>query len=151
MLFGQIGFHCPVDGMMQVGFDCVEDMVVHQQGSADIAVRCPKCGTLVKISSQTPIIPRAVVEQLARDLHIPLKDGKFSFSNVLGRMTGQHGIDQIGDSCSSDCDCSDTPLLSSRDLTDTEDKQLEYFAFELDQMESVDEFLARTVTDADEH
>ncbi|MCL2680356.1 MAG: hypothetical protein FWF11_02610 [Coriobacteriia bacterium] len=143
MLFGQIGFNCPVDGMMQVGFDCVEDMVVHEQGNADIAVRCPRCGTVVRISSQVPIIPRAVVEQLARDLSIPLEDGKFSFSHVLGRIAG-HGFDQ-GCAAFSDeeCSCNAAPQQQEQDLTEEQDKKLEYFAFELDQIDSVDEFLSR--------
>jgi len=134
---------------MQVGFDCVEDMVVHEQGNADISVRCPKCDTLVQISSQAPIIPKAVVEQLARDLHIPLEDGKFSFSNVLSRISS-HGFDPDNDYGYGDSDCTgckgEQPQYTE-DLTEKQDKQLEYFAFELDQMQSVDEFLARTDED----
>ena len=151
MLFGQIGFHCPYDGQVQAGFDCVEDMIVHDEGKTEISVRCPKCGTLVRISSQAPIIPQGVLEQLVEELHITKKDGKLNFSDLIGQIASgmnPHGEGALygsdEDSCA-DCHSSHNNLeeMAQRELTQGEGNQLEYFSRELEKIESVDDFLNR--------
>jgi hypothetical protein len=146
MLFGQIGFQCPYDGQVQAGFDCVEDMVVHEEGKTEISVRCPKCGTLVRISSQTPIIPPNIIAQLAEELSVSLQDGKFNFSDLMNQIAGTSGqlgsmgFEQEVDDCS---DCHKLEDMADRELTSSEGNQVEYFARELEKIESVDDFLTR--------
>jgi len=150
MLFGQIGFLCPVDGQVQAGFDCVEDMVVHEEGRTEISVRCPKCDTLVRIASQTPIIPPQVIDQLAQELSISMKDGRLNFSDLIGQVAGMSdsfGFEDDGGSCGS---CSghshsgpDLEELAKRELNSAEGNQVEFFARELEKLESVDDFLKR--------
>ena len=148
MLFGQIGFRCPYDGQVQAGFDCVEDMVVHEGGKTEISVRCPKCGTLVRIASQTPIIPPNIIAQLAEELSISMKDGKFNFSDLMNQVAGVSGqlspstFDDHDDSCS-DCSSQNLEDMIDRELTPSEGNQVEYFARELEKIESVDDFLTR--------
>ncbi|MCL2437555.1 MAG: hypothetical protein FWC99_00460 [Coriobacteriia bacterium] len=144
MLFGQIGFQCPYDGQVQAGFDCVEDMVVHEEGKTEISVRCPKCGTLVRITSQAPIIPPNVIEQLAQELSVSMKDGKLNFADLISQVTG--GSDQLSfeaeeENCG-DCHQSLEDLVD-RELTPGEGNQVEYFARELEKIKSVDDFLMR--------
>jgi len=148
MLFGQIGFLCPVDGQVQAGFDCVEDMIVHEEGRTEISVRCPKCDTLVRIASHVPIIPPQVIEQLAQELSITMQDGKLNFSDLIGQVAGVSGSFGFGaddDSCGS-CSGHDVPDLADmadRKLSTAEGNQVEFFARELEKIESVDEFLMR--------
>jgi len=149
MLFGQIGFLCPVDGQVQAGFDCVEDMVVHEEGRTEISVRCPKCDTLVRIASQAPIIPPQVIEQLAQELSISMKDGKLNFSDLIGQVAGISGTFGFdagdGESCGG-CSGHSTPdfeEMAHRELSSAEGNQVEFFARELEKLESVDEFLMR--------
>ncbi|MCL2402625.1 MAG: hypothetical protein FWC86_00055 [Coriobacteriia bacterium] len=143
MLFGQIGFQCPYDGQVQAGFDCIEDMVVHEEGKTEISVRCPKCGTLVRIASQAPIIPPNIIEQLAQELSVSMKDGKLNFSDLMSQVTGSStalGIESEDDSCNN---CQNIEELADRELTPSEGNQVEYFARELEKIESVDDFLTR--------
>ena len=148
MLFGQIGFQCPYDGQVQAGFDCVEDMVVHEGGKTEISVRCPKCGVLVRIASQTPIIPPNIIAQLAEELSISMQDGKFNFSDLMNQIAGISGqaspleLGQKDDGCN---DCQDQNLeeMANRELTPSEGNQIEYFSRELEKIESVDDFLMR--------
>jgi DNA-directed RNA polymerase subunit M/transcription elongation factor TFIIS len=143
MLFGQIGFQCPYDGQVQAGFDCVEDMVVHEEGKTEISVRCPKCGTLVRISSQTPILPQNVLEQLAQELSVSMKDGKLNFADLLSQVTGgsrQFSFEVEEEDCG---DCQNLEDMLDRELTPSEDNQVEYFVRELEKIESVDDFLLR--------
>jgi len=148
MLFGQIGFRCPYDGQVQAGFDCVEDMVVHEGGKTEISVRCPKCGTLVRIASQTPIIPPNIIAKLAEELSISMQDGKFNFSDLMNQVAGisgqlnPSGFDDHDDSCS-DCSSQNLEDMMDRELTPSEGNQVEYFARELEKIESVDDFLTR--------
>ena len=148
MLFGQIGFQCPYDGQVQAGFDCIEDMVVHEGGKTEISVRCPKCGSLVRIASPTPIIPPGVISQLAEELNISMKDGKFNFSDLMNQVVGISGRmsslvqDHYDDDCD-DCQSHNLEELASRELTLSEGNQVEYFARELEKIESVDDFLVR--------
>jgi len=144
MLFGQIGFRCPVDGQMTVGLDCVEDMVVHRRGHADISVRCPKCGSLVKVSTQAPIIPRPIVEALSRDLGIPFEDEKITFSTLMGSLSGAaHSFELSFEMGEDACEYCEERLLEERSLTDAEEKHVGFFASELDKIETVEEFLSR--------
>lgn len=143
MLFGQIGFQCPYDGQVQAGFDCVEDMVVHEEGKTEISVRCPKCGTLVRISSQTPILPQNVLEQLAQELSVSMKDGKLNFADLLSQVTGgsrKFSFEVEEEDCG---DCQNLEDMLDRELTPSEDNQVEYFVRELEKIESVDDFLLR--------
>jgi len=147
MLFGQIGFQCPRDGHVQAGFDCIENMVVHEEGKTEISVRCPKCGTLVRITSDAPIIPPEVIEQLAQELSVSMHDGKLNFADLISQLTGTSGLGEgfglnLGqeDSCS---DCQNPEKLIDRELTPSEGNQVEYFARELEKIESVDDFLTR--------
>ena len=149
MLFGQIGFNCPYDGQVQAGFDCVEDMIVHEEGKTEISVRCPQCGTLVRISSPTPIIPQGVVEQLAQELDLTMQDGKLDFTDLIGQITRDPQSLQAAllgaaaneeDSCS---ECADLEKMSKRELSHDEANHIEYFARELEKIESVDAFLSR--------
>jgi hypothetical protein len=151
MLFGQIGFQCPIDGQMTVGFDCVEDMVVHRRGHADISVRCPKCGMLVQITTQAPIIPRPIVEAISNDLGIPFEDDKIAFSALMGSMAGAaHSLEFSFETDEDDCTYCDDRLLEARELTDAQEKHLGFFASELDKLDSVNDFLERVQGDADE-
>ena len=151
MLFGQLGFQCPVDGQMTVGLDCVEDMVVHRRGHADISVRCPKCGTLVEIRTQAPLIPRPIVEALSRDLGIPFEDGKITFSTLMGSLSGAaHSLEfTIETDEDGYCDYCEDRLLEERALTDAQEKQVGFFASELDKLDSVNEFLNRVQEDTE--
>ena len=155
MLFGQIGFRCPYDGQVQAGFDCVEDMVVHEGGKTEISVRCPKCGTLVRIASQTPIIPPNIIAKLAEELSISMQDGKLNFSDLMNQIAGisghmsppsyGQGYGQGYDGhYDDDCDdCQNLEEKAERELTPAEGNQVEYFARELEKIESVDDFLMR--------
>ena len=147
MLFGQIGFNCPYDGQVQAGFDCVEDMIVHEEGKTEISVRCPKCGTLVRISSQTPIIPQGVIEQLADELHLSMKDGKINFSDMIGQIVRDpdslRSAASLTDDEESCDDCNSLEKMTDRELTVSESNHIEYFARELQKIDSVDEFLSR--------
>ena len=152
MMFGQIGFLCPVDGQMTVGLDCVEDMVVHRRGHADISVRCPKCGTLVKITTQTPIIPRPIVEALSNEIGVPFEDGKITFSTLMGSLAGAGHTLEFTFETEDDgeyCEYCEDRLLGECQLTDAQEKQIGFFASELDKLASVDEFLSRVQEDAE--
>jgi len=144
MLFGQIGFQCPHDGQVQAGFDCIENMVVHDDGKTELSVRCPKCGTLVRITSHAPIIPPEVIEQLAQELSISMHDGKLNFADMVSQLAGSSddfGFNLPGeDSCT---DCQNLEKNADRELTPSEGNQVEYFARELEKIESVDEFISR--------
>jgi len=146
MLFGQIGFQCPNDGQVQAGFDCVEDMIVHDEGQTEISVRCPKCGTLVRISSAAPILPPNIVEQLAEELNISMKDGKLNFSDLISQaaagMAGHFSLPGERDEDCQDCQ-NNLEDMVDRELTPSEGNQVEYFARELEKIESVDDFLSR--------
>jgi len=155
MLFGQISFHCPVDGQMMVGFDCVEDMVVHRRGHADISVRCPKCGTLIEIRTQAPIIPRPIVEAISHDFGIPFEDGKLTISRLVGSFptvgmgsSFEFMVDMDEDDCEF-CERRGQHLLEEHSLTEAQEKQIGFFASELDKIASVDEFLERVQEDTD--
>jgi len=147
MLFGQIGFQCPNDGQVQAGFDCVEDMIVHDEGQTEISVRCPKCGTLVRISSMAPILPPNIVQQLADELNVTMRDGKLNFSDLISQAAGMAGHGGIGAGFDHDEDCEDCQNnledMMNRELTTSEGNQVEYFARELEKIESVDDFLSR--------
>ena len=144
MLFGQIGFQCPYDGQVQAGFDCVEDMVVHEEGKTEISVRCPKCGTLVRITSQAPIIPPNVIEQLAEELSVTMQDGKLNFSDLVSQAVGASGAISFEQSDDDDCkDCNNLEKMVDRELTPSEGNQVEFFVRELEKIESVDDFLLR--------
>jgi len=157
VLFGQIGFNCPNDGQVHAGFDAVEDMVVHEEGQTEISVRCPKCGTLVRIASMAPLIPPNIVEQLAQELNVQMKDGKLNFSDLMSHaMGGMSGTSAMGGVSSfgfeSDdyepCDdCQNLEELADRELSLSEGNQVEFFARELEKIESVDEFLSRVSED----
>ncbi|MCL2525631.1 MAG: hypothetical protein FWE46_01055 [Coriobacteriia bacterium] len=149
MLFGQIGFQCPNDGQVQAGFDAVEDMIVHEEGKTEISVRCPKCGELVRITSMSPLLPPGLVQQLAEELNVAMHDGKLNFSDLVGTLGGS--MDMFNESfdfgddgahCGG-CAAADLEELSDRELTPIEGNQLEFFARELEKIDSVDDFLSR--------
>jgi hypothetical protein len=142
MLFGQIGFQCPYDGQVQAGFDCVEDMIVHEGGKTELSIRCPKCGSLVKITSQTPILPPNVIEQLTRELDVSLKDGKLSFTDLMHHIAGP-GSDFSGPLEESTNGAPRLEDMMDRELTQSEGNQVEFFARELEKIDSVDDFLLR--------
>ena len=144
MLFGQIGFHCPLDGQVQAGFDCVENMVVYEEGKTEISIRCPKCGTLVHITSQVSIIPPQIVQQLAQELSVSMKDGKLDFSDLMNQVAGFAGelsLKSEGDA--SNGSHNNLEDMVDRELTPSEGNHVEYFARELEKIESVDDFLMR--------
>jgi len=150
MLFGQIGFHCPIDGQMTVGFECIEDMVMHRRGHADISLRCPKCGTLVEITTHAPIVPRAVVEAISNDLGIPFRDGKITFGDLVESLAGSaHSLEFSFESDEDECHACEHKMLEERSLSDAEEAQLGFFASELDKLDSVSDFFARLDQDCD--
>jgi hypothetical protein len=145
MNFGEIGFNCPVDGPMTVGIDCIEDMVIHQRGHAEITLRCPKCGTVVNITTPVPIIPRPIVEAISDDFGIPFEDGKLVFSAIINSLGGEmHNIEFTFEP---DGDEMDLELLEERHISAEDEQHLAFFSNELAKMESVSDFLLRVAED----
>ena len=148
MLFGQIGFQCPVDGQMTAGFDCIEDMVVHRRGHADITLRCPKCGTLIDITTHSPIIPSPIVEALSNDLGIPFEDGKITLGALFDSLSATaHSLEFTFEADEDECYSCEGRLLEERDLTDLQEAQMGFFANELNKLDSVADFFARVDED----
>ena len=149
MLFGQIGFQCPLDGPQTAGFECIEDMVVHRRGHADITLRCPKCGTLIDITTHTPIIPQPIVEALSSDLGIPFENGKITITALFDSLSATaHSLEFSFEAEDDECFSCGERLLEERALTDAEEAHVGFFANELAHLGSVADFLARADEDS---
>ncbi|MDR1775768.1 MAG: hypothetical protein LBS17_04945 [Actinomycetes bacterium] len=147
MDFGELSFECPVDGPMKATVDCVEDMVIHQMGHAELTIRCPKCGSVVHITTPMPIIPRALVDVLSREFDLPIEDGKLVFSSLINTISGE--VRNISLSFDLHDDDDEPTIIEPRELESHEESHLDYFASELDRLDSVDDFLARLNTGDD--
>lgn len=80
----QFTINCPNDGEVVVNMSSVENMVIRDKNTADITFVCPICGTHVTMSAPVPAFLMSTMENLSRDLGIPLEDGKILFNTIIG-------------------------------------------------------------------
>lgn len=124
---------CPVDGEMSVGMESVENMVVHEEGHAEITFRCPQCGTHVTISAPVPAFLLSTMEAISKDLGIPVEDGKIIFNTIIGpqgTVPNQNLIQPEID-------------FKPRELTASDEAHMSYFRNQLDEIRTVEDFLAQ--------
>jgi hypothetical protein len=135
---------------MVVGIESVEDMVIYRRGQAEMALRCPKCGAIVHITTPAPVLPAPMVEAISEDFGIPFEDGKLVLSKIMDAIQSGNISDLsltigFGDGSGFDYfDEDDAPKLEERKLTEADENKVGYFSSELDKIDSVDDFLKRT-------
>lgn len=126
---------CPHDGELVVGLDSVENMIVHEEGHADITFRCPHCGTHIVISAPVPAFLISAMEGISRDLGIPIKDGQIVFNALNSDGDPHQVVPQFVAA----------PVANEvrlREITADEEAHVQFFCHELDTIRTVDEFLA---------
>lgn len=80
----QFTINCPNDGEVVVNMSSVENMVIRDKTQADITFQCPICGTHVTMTAPVPAFLMSTMENLSKDLGIPIEDGKILFNTIIG-------------------------------------------------------------------
>ena len=80
----QFTINCPNDGEVVVNMSSVENMVIRDKNQADITFQCPLCGTHVTMTAPVPAFLMSTMENLSKDLGIPIEDGKILFNTIIG-------------------------------------------------------------------
>ena len=127
----QFNILCPIDGEMTVGLENIENMVVHAEGKADITFRCPTCGTRIGVTAPIPPFLVEAMQSISRDLGIPLEGGNVVFDALnLGERPSFAVSEEP-----------EFPEFRERKFTADEQKQLEFFRYELDRARTVDDLI----------
>ncbi len=136
---------CPNDGVVTVGLENIEGLSLKDQRTAELVVRCPKCGTLIKIITQLPPDMPAgfmqMVEAISQSFDTPGAEG--DINSFFGKLEGMHpNQDMFGFGFMQEQTPPAAPL-KQHDLDKDEEAHVEYFRSELDKLDSVDDFLRR--------
>lgn len=156
----QFTIQCPNDGEVVVTMNNVENMVIRDKQHADITFRCPKCGTLVTMTAPVPAFLMSTMENLSRDLGIPLEDGKILFNTIIGpenpdgtrnpRANGQFDpeafaahMQEMFEQAGGDLmqPQRDMPVYQLKKLDEADLAHVDYFHKQLDSIETVDQML----------
>ncbi|MDZ4168973.1 MAG: hypothetical protein U1E26_04890 [Coriobacteriia bacterium] len=58
---------CPIDGVVEVGLEDIDTVVLRESDRADITFVCPHCGTQIGITAVVPAFLLAAIEALAEE------------------------------------------------------------------------------------
>ena len=145
----QFTINCPNDGEVVVNMSSVENMVIRDKNTADITFQCPICGTHVTMTAPVPAFLMSTMENLSKDLGIPLEDGKILFNTIIGGPIDEDlksAIEQGGFAPEEfmravvqqeDAD----EIYIPHQLDDTDKAHLDYFRHQLHGVSTVDDLL----------
>lgn len=66
---------CPIDGVIEVGLEDVDSVVVRESERADITFVCPHCGTAITVTAIVPSFLISAIEALAEDPEMAASTG----------------------------------------------------------------------------
>lgn len=148
----QFTIHCPNDGEVVVNMSSVENMVIRDRHTADITFQCPICGTHVTMTAPVPAFLMSTMENLSRDLGIPLEDGKILFNTIIGGPidedlkeaieAGEIGPEEMMREMAQRHASAEESSFKPRQLDETDKAHVDYFHQQLASVRTVDELLA---------
>ncbi|MBK5210813.1 MAG: hypothetical protein JJE36_00570 [Coriobacteriia bacterium] len=149
----QFTINCPNDGEIVVNLNNIENMVIRDKSQADITFVCPICGTHITMSTPVPAFLMSTMENLSKELGVPLEDGKILFNTVIGDPDSDgdeitFGLEDMQEQAQQFARLGfemngrkvRTPI-KLKQLDDSDKSHLEYFRHELDGVATVDDLL----------
>ena len=148
----QFTINCPNDGEVVVNMSSVENMVIRDKNTADITFQCPICGTHVTMTAPVPAFLMSTMENLSRDLGIPLEDGKILFNTIIGgpidddlksaieqgTLAPEELVREISQRHESTVE-----EIKPRELDESDKAHIDYFHHQLADISTVDELLSQ--------
>lgn len=67
-VFMEFTINCPIDGVIEVSLEDIDNVVLRESDRADITFVCPHCGTEINVTAVVPSFLMAAIEALADDV-----------------------------------------------------------------------------------
>lgn len=148
----QFTINCPNDGEVVVNMSSVENMVIRDKKQADITFQCPICGTHVTMTAPVPAFLMSTMENLSKDLGIPIEDGKILFNTIIGGPIDEDLKSAIEQGALSPEELvreinerrgMQEPAFELKELDEVDRAHIDYFHHQLEDISTVDDLLAQ--------